>query len=214
MGDKPHGRKRPYSAFIKDNLPDSHLSPTPPSKHHPVAPILMQTQQRPRLGSPFESQLSVAYARRVLPSGPIPSGTNLTAATVPDVKEPETRPALPYSYGSEVSLDPASLSAVPDEAAIAEIKRLVPEVPMRDQCRDIWAMLETLQSDGKFATSLHHQESATKKTQAPGAWPGDSLAFTAGKDFDAMLNTLGNTGPMVPSQNTYHSTRTGNTSIC
>lgn len=54
----------------------------------------------------------------------------------------------PHSYGAAVGLDPASLSPDPDPLALAEIKRIIPQIPMRAGVRDVWAMIEALRIDG------------------------------------------------------------------
>jgi hypothetical protein len=123
------------------------------------------------------------------------SGTTLTKATTPCL--PATAATLPYSYGSAVSLDPASLSSVPDPIAVAEIKRLIPKIPMRGHCKDVWAMLEILKADGKGVISLNQKEQLARLTQEAEASGGDSLTCpTIGAEFDALLQTLTDSGLM------------------
>ncbi|KIW76201.1 hypothetical protein Z517_10947 [Fonsecaea pedrosoi CBS 271.37] len=99
---------------------------------------------------------------------------------------------LPHSYGSLVTLDPASLSPIPDPVAIAEIKRLAGPVRQQNGYGDVPEMTEVLTRDdaSEDPTSSDIQGPTLASNEILDGVFGDYTAEMAGADFDIILSQL------------------------
>jgi hypothetical protein len=107
-----------------------------------------------------------------------------------------------------VSLDPAKLASLPDPSAIVEIKRLIPRIPMRDQHRDVWAMMEALKADDDMRgtpivqkheiSKLDLEMDGCQSENAADVMTGTTTATETGADFDWFLQSLAESG-LVPA---------------
>ncbi|KIW89780.1 uncharacterized protein Z519_09937 [Cladophialophora bantiana CBS 173.52] len=147
--------------------------PTPMPLHHPTAGLLRT--QSPLVGQHLLS-MPIHFHR---------------ASTTPLVWTTLDAPP-PHSYGSCVSLDPASLSPIPDPVAVAEIKRLIPEVLKRATYKDVAEMVEALMVDGPGTTPPSHEVKppALESDQINGGISGGYTVEMAGAEFDAFLSQM------------------------
>ena len=105
--------------------------------------------------------------------------------------------AGPYGYphSSLLSLDPASLSPVPDSVAVAEIRRIIPKIPARAGMRDVYAMVEALRQDGLGCKTTPSSAPSTERTPRSESLPQDAISSEkAGAEFDAFPNSLAGDG--------------------
>ncbi|EXJ66134.1 uncharacterized protein A1O5_10749 [Cladophialophora psammophila CBS 110553] len=147
--------------------------PTPMPLHHPTAGLLRT--QSPLVGQHLLS-MPIYFHR---------------ASTNPLARMTLNAP-LPHSYGSCVSLDPASLSPIPDPVAVAEIKRLTPEVLKRAGYKDFAEMVEALMADGPGTTPPSHEVKppALASDQINGGISRGYTVEMAGAEFDAFLSQM------------------------
>lgn len=102
----------------------------------------------------------------------------------------------PYSYGSSVSLDPASLSPVPDSEAIAEIQKVI---TAKDEGDTRWQVIEASIAHGRQSQSSIEMQFSNDEEADHGAGNEDAAEDTAGADFDALLQNLEESGFVRPS---------------
>ncbi|KIX96679.1 uncharacterized protein Z520_07398 [Fonsecaea multimorphosa CBS 102226] len=193
MDGSPRGRKRSYSALIEQTpppeqpwapetksspLPQNYESPSnmkmPMPLHHPKAGLL-------RTRSPLVGQNLLSFPNIHFPRASTPLARTRTLGA-----------PLPYSYGSLVTLDPASLSPTPDPVAVAEIKRLIPQSLQWNGHRDVSEMVDALTADSSSTDPSPDQveKPATVSNQIIDGLFEDYTAEMAGAEFDVFLSQM------------------------
>ncbi|OQU97401.1 hypothetical protein CLAIMM_03334 [Cladophialophora immunda] len=139
--------------------------------HHPTAGLL-------RTQSPLAGQLMLSFPVQFHRT-PTPLARTLDAP-------------LPHSYGSLVTLDPASLSPIPDPVAVAEIKRLIPQVLQSTGYKDVTEMVAALTADkpSTTATADDVDGPTLASDQIVDGLVEDYTAEMAGAEFDAFLSQM------------------------
>ncbi|OAP61392.1 hypothetical protein AYL99_03595 [Fonsecaea erecta] len=189
MNGSPRGDQRSYSSLTGRNtqehlsapatksspLPQGYESPfsmkIPMPLHHPTAGLL-------RTQSPLIGQHMLSFPAH-LPQMSTPLARTLDAQ-------------LPHSYGSLVTLDPASLSPVPDPVAVAEVKRLVPHVFQPNEYNDAGEVVDALTADSSstISASDHLKEPLPASNQIVDGLSDDYTAEMAGAEFDVFLSQM------------------------
>lgn len=105
---------------------------------------------------------------------------------------------LPFTYGSEVSLDPAILSTHPDPVAVQQIKLVIPVIPrLMNGQSDMAKMIGMLIVNARMDLPTTTRESVHKvEAQLPNK---PDKADTPGADFDLLFNNLTESG-LVPAK--------------
>ena len=139
--------------------------------HHPKAGLLRT--QSPLVGQHMLS-LPIQFHRTSTPLARTLDGT------------------LPHSYGSLVTLDPASLPPIPDPVAVAEIKRLIPQVLQPAEYKDVTEMVEALTADspGTTPTADDVEAQGLASNEIVDGLFEDYTAEMAGAEFDAFLSQM------------------------
>ncbi|KEF61318.1 uncharacterized protein A1O9_02883 [Exophiala aquamarina CBS 119918] len=100
------------------------------------------------------------------------------------------RSPLPFTYGSEVSLNPAMLSALPEPTAVQQIKMAIPAIPrLMTGHVDIAKMISML-----IANAMTDLPATVTKSDHSVHVHRASKTDTPGADFDLLFNSLSESG--------------------
>ncbi|OCT50466.1 hypothetical protein CLCR_07608 [Cladophialophora carrionii] len=189
MDGSPRGTKQPQPDTLD---PSDGRSPEPtssPCRPYGSPPIKMPMPLHPRTAGILRSE-SPLIGQHLRASSQTPLGRT----SAPLGRSANEQP--PYSFGSSVSLDPRSLSPIPDPVALAEIKRMVPQIQStKEGLRNLGGMIEALGAYVKHASnapapaSYEDQMSNSGRTSQTMS-EGDFSNTLAGSAFDAFLNDL------------------------
>ncbi|EXJ62402.1 hypothetical protein A1O7_02837 [Cladophialophora yegresii CBS 114405] len=189
MSRSPRGTKRPHTNVFDPNEarpPEPDWSPRQP---YGSPPLKMPMPFHPRTAGILRSE-SPLIGQHLRASSQTP--LSRTSATLS--RNATGTPT--YTFGSSVSLDPGSLPPVPDPVALAEIKRMVPQIQStKEGLRNVGGMIEALGAYVKHASntsvpgSNEDQKSSSDRTSQD-ILEGEFPNTLAGSAFDAFLNDL------------------------
>lgn len=108
------------------------------------------------------------------------------------------RSPLPFTYGSEVSLDPAFLSTHPDPVTVQQIKLVIPVIPrlmngQADMAKMISMLIVNARTDLPAANGESDENGDDQVSNKP------DKTDTPGADFDVLFNNLSESG-LVPAK--------------
>lgn len=203
-----HTNKRQHSP----SSPLSEANQTTNTKHHHEQPQNQdQLSMRRLAGTPLlrsgNSTSQSGNPRGLTPSQYINRVRRPSVAVPVPVATPAPKPRrspLPFTYGAEVSLDPASLSSRPDPTAIDQIKLVIPVVPrLMNGQPDLAKMISMLLVHA--TAGVPPAPPPQRPTALDGVAASDQMstvlateADTPGADFDLLLNSLSESGLVAP----------------
>jgi hypothetical protein len=191
MQTSSRGIKRPHSTI--DSIPDENKF-TSISRNHEMQRNESGLNMRRLVGTPLLGGNIASRSGKARASTPPQYANRVHRQPAPKAR----RPPLPFTYGSEVSLDPAILSTHPDPIAVQQIKLVIPVIPrlmngQSDMAKMIGMLIVNARMDLPTTTREPDQNAEDQMPSKPGK------TDTPGADFDLLFNNLTESG-LVPAK--------------